>query len=430
MGAQAMPRLGGTSHARGGFFACTAMSALYAARFFTSVAIGIAVLSRACLVPHPTDDRYVLEGAELQYKLTRHFEGQGAPPLEEVFFSTQNLTKEAQEDLMRDCPGLLITALIVVAEARLPIRPAEAAAAFVKADQLAARLSSAEYELAFEAWPVQQALMSYQRAANAAEALQARVPSVHLVVCHCGESLEWLANGRFHLPALDQASLHLFIYEKCKKVTEIDALSKPYRQVSVVTVEDGDVRRDECSAYLRHLVDHYADPADYTFFFQADAGDHMQWEYLSLVMKAIEQHALQAPFVHLNHPRLVSSLSPCREEVFRQIFGRTPSRNIGSYCCAQFVVSRERILANPLERYQHMQQMLFSDSPPQCHDIPGHSTHCLMFEVYWHVLFGEEDGLPARSENPSLPLFLRIRDIENESYLPPGSLYLQHVLDD
>lgn len=331
---------------------------------------------------------------------------------------------------MRDCPGLLITAFILVAEARLPIRPVEAAAAITKADQLASRLSPAEYQMAIDDWPVQQALASYQRAADVAESLQARVPSVHIVVCHCGESLDWLADGHFHLPTPEQATVHLFIYEKCGKAAEIvPQMAKLYRQISSVVVEDGDVRRDECSAYLRHLVDHYADPADYTFFFQADAGDHMQWEYLSLVMKAIGQHGLQVPFVHLNYPRLVSSLSPCREEVFRMIFGRAPARDIGSYCCAQFAVSRERILANPLERYQHMLQMLFDESPPQCHDIPGHSTHCLMFEVYWHVLFGEDDGLPARSENPSLPLFLRIRDIENESYLPPGSLYLEHILD-
>lgn len=127
-------------------------------------------------------------------------------------------------------------------------------------------------------------------------------------------------------------------------------------------------------------------------------------------------------------------------------------RTLGSYCCAQFAVSKERIRANPLERlglaipswfaveserfsaethhlftlgshrsllagcskthtlcsvksemhidyghllvvseeytwstpsgrYQRMQEMLFSDSPKECHDIPGHPTLCLMFEA-------------------------------------------------
>ena len=35
---------------------------------------------------------------------------------------------------------------------------------------------------------------------------------------------------------------------------------------------------------------------------------------------------MRSPFVHLNYPRLITSLSPCRAEVFRQIFDRPPSR--------------------------------------------------------------------------------------------------------
>ena len=36
----------------------------------------------------------------------------------------------------------------------------------------------------------------------------------------------------------------------------------------------------------------------------------------------------RSPFVHLNYPRLITSLSPCRAEVFRQIFDRTPQRSV------------------------------------------------------------------------------------------------------
>ena len=47
-----------------------------------------------------------------------------------------------------------------------------------------------------------------------------------------------------------------------------------------------------------------------------------------------------------------------------------------------------------------------------------------MFEKIWHVLFGEADLLPMKGENEELPLFLRARDVDNESYLPPGSQYM------
>lgn len=137
-------------------------------------------------------------------------------------------------------------------------------------------------------------------------------------------------------------------------------------------------------------------------------------------------------------------------------------RTLGSYCCAQFAVSKERIRANPLERlglaipswfaveserfsaethhlfilgshrsllegcskthtlsslksemhidyghllrvseeyawshpsgrYQRMQEMLFSDSPKECHDIPGHPTLCLMFEAVGRCFFFSAD---------------------------------------
>eukprot|EP00411_Alexandrium_monilatum_P033499 CAMPEP_0175338580 /NCGR_PEP_ID=MMETSP0095-20121207/4906_1 /TAXON_ID=311494 /ORGANISM="Alexandrium monilatum, Strain CCMP3105" /LENGTH=407 /DNA_ID=CAMNT_0016635983 /DNA_START=34 /DNA_END=1257 /DNA_ORIENTATION=- len=383
--------------------------------------------AQACTVPHWSNPNHVLEGVDLQYKLLRFFDGKGPPPLEEVFFTTQNLSRAVQDELLKDCPGLLVNSFIVLAEVSLPVAPEESAAALAKAEELAERLSKEEYEAAVEAWPILPALSSYRRAAAAVEAAPQRTLSVDIVVCHCGESLDWLVDGRVFMPAVDSAAVDVYIYEKCSKPTDVNTSSASFRHVYSIPVKDGDIRRDECSAYLKHLVDRYSDPADYTFFFQADAGDHMQWEYLSLVMRSISLHTLQAPFVHLNHPRLVASLSPCREEVFRHVFGRRPRQMLGSYCCAQFAVARERVLANPLERYERMQQMLFGDSPSECHDIPGHSTHCLMYEVYWHVLFGEQDDLPERAANPALPLFLRIRDLENESYLPPGSLYLQHI---
>lgn len=401
-----------------------------AAAVATAVGHAKVVAAALCSVPHPTNPNYVLEGADFQYKLSGFFEGRGPPPLEEVFFSTQNLSRATQEVLHKDCPGLLVSAFIMLAEARLPVAPEEAGGALAKADQLAARLSTEEYEAVTQLWPVLPALESYQRAAAAIADTPTEAPTVHVVVCHCRESLDWLGDQRFYMPARDRATVDLFVYEKCaQRPDNLVVLEKRFQRVSTVPVEDGAIRRDECSGYLRHLVDHYHSAPDFALFFQADAGDHMQWGYLTLVMQAIERHALQVGFVHLNHPRLVASLSPCREEVFRRVFGRGPRQMLGSYCCAQFLVSRARWLANPLERYENMQRMLFEESPPECHDIPGHSTHCLMYEVYWHVLFGEPDDLPERAANPALPLMLRTRDLENESYLPPGSLYLQLAMD-
>ncbi|CAK9017278.1 unnamed protein product [Durusdinium trenchii] len=386
------------------------------------------IASEVCVVPHPSNENWTLDGAELQYKLQRFFTKSGPPPLEEIFISTQNLTSDVQEKLMMECPGLLISAFLVLAETQLPIAPQRSSEALAKADTLAEGLSEQQYLDQSQIWPLQAAFQSYHRAlaeVTEAKAQWQKPMEVHLVVCHCRESLDWLEGPRFYMPRASRVAVDVFVYEKCRFDTDVSGFSKTFRSVHQFDVDDQGMRRDECSGYLRHLIHHYEEPADYTLFFQADAADHMHWGYLSLVTKSMDQHSLTSPFVHLNYPRLITSLSPCRADVFQQLFDRPPARTLGSYCCAQFAVSKSRIRQNPLERYQRMERMLFSDSPEVCHDIPGHSTLCLMFEVYWHVLFGEDDELPTRAENAQLQLFLRIRDLENESYLPPGSMFLK-----
>mmetsp|Transcript_60537 Transcript_60537/g.136207 ORF Transcript_60537/g.136207 Transcript_60537/m.136207 type:complete len:407 (-) Transcript_60537:16-1236(-) len=383
----------------------------------------------ACTVRHPHAVGNALDGAEMQHLLERYYSGLGRAPLEEVFFATQGLTSESQATLMKECPGLLITSYLMVAEARLLIDDVESGDAMHKADALASQLSAEDFEAEQASWPIREAISSFQLAATNMEKCRSATDTttVHVVVCHCREDLDWLANGTFDDVGRATAA-SLYIYEKCGQLTDVSSFMSTFAEVHVIEVHDGEIRRDECSGFLRHLIDNYDSPANFTFFFQADAGDHMEWPYLSLVNRAIARHVLQVPFIHLNYPRLVSSLSPCREEVFRLVFNRSPRAMLGSYCCAQFLVARDRVLANTRERYERMFAMLFEDSPAECHDIQGHSTHCLMYEVYWHVLFGELDELPARMDNPSLPLFLRIRDVENESYLPPGSMFLDHAI--
>ncbi len=123
--------------------------------------------------------------------------------------------------------------------------------------------------------------------------------------------------------------------------------------------------------------------------------------------------------------RIVSQLTPCKEKIFELIFGRKPGA-LGTYCCAQYLVSRRRLQLPKRETYKRMLDMLADrEAPkPECGDIPGHSTHCLMYEKLWHVAWGETDTLPIRGENQDLPMFLRARDVENESYLPFGSQYM------
>merc|ERR1712194_192734 len=118
-----------------------------------------------------------------------------------------------------------------------------------------------------------------------------------------------------------------------------------------------------------------------------------------------------------------------KSKIFELIFGRKPGQ-LGTYCCAQYLVSRRRLQLPRKETYEKMLTMLDDrEAPkPECGDIKGHSTHCLMYEKMWHVLWGEPDTLPVRATNGKLPLFLRAKDLENESNLPAGSQYLSAAL--
>eukprot|EP00392_Amoebophrya_sp_AT5.2_P002959 g2964.t1 len=127
--------------------------------------------------------------------------------------------------------------------------------------------------------------------------------------------------------------------------------------------------------------------------------------------------------------RIVQNLTPCKRKIFEETFGRTPAA-LGTYCCAQFVVGRSRLMLPEKKIYDKLLAMLDDEvaPKPECSDIKGHSTHCLMYETIWHVLWGEADLLPLRGENAELPLFLRARDVDNESYLPVGSQYMTTIM--
>lgn len=167
--------------------------------------------------------------------------------------------------------------------------------------------------------------------------------------------------------------------------------------------------------------------SDYSIFLQADAGDHLHLEYLRLVLQMLATTELDIPFLHLNMHRVVKSVTPCKNATYVQIFGREP-HNLQSYCCAQFLVRRDRILARDKAFYEKMLNMMDEDTPEDaCKDIPGHSTHCLMYESMWHVVMGEPDTLPFHYEHTAVPFLLRVSDTGSASNLPIGA-FATHVL--
>ncbi|KAF4712741.1 hypothetical protein FOZ63_011152 [Perkinsus olseni] len=84
------------------------------------------------------------------------------------------------------------------------------------------------------------------------------------IICHCQEPLTWLANPH-RIPYIPPES-RLLVYEKCGTLSNIPAnISQRFsRGASVLDRRDGDVRGDECSAYLSYIVEEYHQLDDYT----------------------------------------------------------------------------------------------------------------------------------------------------------------------
>ena len=52
---------------------------------------------------------------------------------------------------------------------------------------------------------------------------------------------------------------------------------------------------------------------------------------------------------------------------------------------------------------------------PSYEKYPGERlSYCYFLEFMWHVIFGEPDDLPLRSEDQRLPLALRMKDNEQD----------------
>lgn len=75
------------------------------------------------------------------------------------------------------------------------------------------------------------------------------------------------------------------------------------------------------------------------------------------------------------------------DEVFRPYLHRDPPQYLHHDCCAQFIVSRERVLSLPLDAYVHWYNYIVHD------DSTGDGGFALsiMFEYIWPILFGEPD---------------------------------------
>lgn len=374
-----------------------------------------------------------VSAAHFQLRLARYYRDGSRPPIREAFF-VATLPPPYQKELLYGCPGLTVLAHLLLAEARLYTHaPEEAGELVARAGEMLAlpEITGPHLEGIKGAWPLAEALHTYELTAQRLEPARRQPQSVDFVLPRCREDLSWLTDHS-KLEVLPERT-RIFVYEKCGEAPNFTA--KLAKRVTIIhsSLEDAvdpqtgrAARRDECTAYLAHVVQNYNEGlADMTLFLHGDPSDHTPWGLLALVLRGLALGTLRGiGFMHLGAPRLVHTANPCQAGLFEAAMGRPQKGPLSTYCCSQFAVARERILERPLSDYIRMLRLVDGSIPDLCERVgPAYElyrgqrlSHCYFFEFMWHVIFGEGEELPLRADDVRLPVALRLKD--NEESLP------------
>ena len=160
----------------------------------------------------------------------------------------------------------------------------------------------------------------------------------------------------------------------------------------------------EAMAYLTFIIDNYASlPSTMAFMHPHLSGFLSAWHTdMALHSNVDALNSLQIQYVHENgYANLRCNQNPgcikkhwknkfVTAEIWREIFnGISTDRGgkhdvppyIAAACCAQFAVSRNRVLERPLSDYEHFRQWIFDT------DLTDRYSG-RAFEYLWHVIFG------------------------------------------
>lgn len=327
-----------------------------------------------------------------------------APPLEDVAWLTHGTSAQQRREMLGSCPGLVVTSLLFMAEvlafvgSPLGDEYSREAELYIASFE---QQAPAQLEMMLGMFPVLEALQGL----DAARARQAHGDaSVDIVLARCRAPLQWL--WEYALPRRTR----VFVYEKCAQDgrEQTSGLSVHVEHVLLEERTPG-LMTGECTAYLAHLAGHAGDLAEFTVFMHDDGPRHIRNPLLGLALGGLRTGAYRVPFLHLSHERYPSFRTPCHRDVYRRAFGRELAGRLTTYCCSHFVVSRDRIAAHPPAFYQHLADLVNEAPYAQAHGGACNIGRkpCYVMEFLWHAVFGEDDELPLRAEQASLPLALR-----------------------
>lgn len=198
----------------------------------------------------------------------------------------------------------------------------------------------------------------------------------HLVVVtsHYREDIEWLKKSGVQLVV-------------CSKVE--DSKECP-RQAN---------RGREATSYLQYIITNYDNLPDHVAFVHGHENAWHQGFKITLleVIKCakIEEYG----FISLNNKyiddRIMSNnrmifLKSIWDDLFKPYLKREAPNYIYQDCCAQFIVSKERLRSIPKEAYEKWYEYIMKD---EIYDDGGYEL-AIIFEFIWPIIFGDPDVLP------------------------------------
>ena len=367
-----------------------------------------------------------IAAAEYQRKLNRYyFQGQ-PPPLDETVLLVglgSGSEDEWGKKVGKDCWPLLVSALLLQSEIdgfvigwelsidRLDKRLKEWELISLSHDDdlnissisaVSEKLHAQKNWIKWKStWPLDFALKSLQFHMSSI----VMPTTLEIVVCRCREDLTWLLSLTREL-SIDRL-LKITVIQKCGDFLK-DGI---FKQVGISDPQG--LPRNECSAWLYVFTgDFHELSADYLMFLQADAGRHSIPGYLEVIIRSFSVGTFPKGigYLPLGEAQQIRSENACRDLVMEFLFGHFDESLVGGYCCGMFLVEREKVVNLPNDLLEKMSNLLTDGVGFLGEECEKWKDPCILFEQFWHVIFGESLSEPLRSENNKFPAFLRITD--------------------
>jgi hypothetical protein len=195
-----------------------------------------------------------------------------------------------------------------------------------------------------------------------------------IISCHFNEDLSWLTNSPF----------------KCVVSTN----HPTYTGINVDEKLRASVNMGkEAAAYIRYIIEYYNDlPLHMAFIHGHEFAYHQNFP--GTLFDAVARAKInEYHFISMNMTRKAPAnadwidASNIWEEHFKPFTNRSifePSAPIIEIC-AQFIVSREKVLSIPLEGWRHWLEMLEG----KVETLQWYNLMPVLFEWVWHIIFGD-----------------------------------------